>query len=54
MDPTEALRNGLTACLEGDRESAIDAFEALAVWLDREGFFPDVDSAILSLPTVAD
>lgn len=54
MDPTQALSEALTALLDGDRETAVDSLEALTGWLSRGGFLPDVDSAIVGLPTVAD
>ena len=54
MDPTETLRNALTAILDGDRETATESLWNLGQWIERYGFLPDVDIAILSLPTVSD
>lgn len=42
MDPQIALREALEALTHGDNAAAANAFEALASWLDRDGYAPMV------------
>jgi hypothetical protein len=45
MDPKETLKRVLLALLAGNRDEAIEHLDALANWLSRDGFIPQLDLA---------
>ena len=40
MDVTTTIRQLIAALLEGDRSDALELMEALASWLEKDGFIP--------------
>ncbi len=42
MDPQAALYDALDALRDGDRDSSVDCLEALAEWIKKGGFLPQV------------
>lgn len=48
MDIKVTIRQLIAALLEGDRTDALELAEALASWLDKDGFIPK-SSAIVSM-----
>lgn len=42
MDPNEAMKNLLDACVDNDREAAYSALEALIHWINHDGVLPKV------------
>ena len=48
MDPDDALKAMLDALAERDVESAQEAFQNLAGWIDNGGFLPPALSRLIS------
>lgn len=46
MDPTQTLLDALMALIDDDAEEARVHLTALADWLDRDGFPPDVPEVL--------
>lgn len=46
MDPTQALIDLLVSITREDRDGTLDNLEALAGWIQRQGFFPRVREGI--------
>jgi replication-associated recombination protein RarA len=49
MDVTTTIRQLIAALLEGDRRDALTLTEALASWLEKDGFIPESSAIILTL-----
>jgi hypothetical protein len=43
MDPTAALQRFLDACLDDDRDEALEALDDLSGWIRRGGFLPQIE-----------
>jgi hypothetical protein len=53
MDPTATLGSLLEACLDSDREQAIEAVDALREWIRRGGFLPPAEGVLAVCAAIA-